>query len=97
MSYEEPGNRVEIEYCVKCKWMLRAAWLAQELLTTFEGDLLEVALIPGRGRDGIFDIRVGDNVVWSREIERGFPQPKQLKQRIRDLITPGRSLGHLDR
>ena len=29
-------SRIEIEYCTQCRWMLRAAWVAQELLTTFE-------------------------------------------------------------
>ena len=48
--------RVEIVYCRQCRWLMRAAWLAQELLTTFEGELGEVALFPGTG--GIFEIRV---------------------------------------
>lgn len=89
-----PKPRVEIEYCTGCRWMLRAAWLAQELLTTFEGDLLEVALIPGSG--GVFDVRVNGQVIWSRKADSGFPQPKELKQRVRDIVAPGRSLGHVD-
>ena len=44
------GPRVEIEYCTGCRWLLRAAWVAQELLSTFGKDLDEVALIPGRER-----------------------------------------------
>ena len=35
--------RLEIEYCTQCRWMLRAAWMAQELLSTFEQELSEVA------------------------------------------------------
>jgi len=31
-----PAPRVEIEYCTGCRFLPRAAWLAQELLTTFE-------------------------------------------------------------
>ena len=31
--------RLEIEYCRQCRWLLRAAWLAQELLTTFDKEL----------------------------------------------------------
>ena len=41
------GPRIEIEYCTRCRWLLRAAWMAQELLSTFEAELGEVALIPG--------------------------------------------------
>lgn len=86
--------RVEIEYCTGCRWMLRAAWMAQELLTTFEADLAEVALKPGYG--GVFEIRVESQTVWSRAVEGGFPEMKELKQRVRDIIAPGRSLGHSD-
>ena len=95
MGEDTARHRVEIEYCTQCRWMLRAAWLAQELLTTFEDDLAEVALLPGKG--GVFEVRVDAGTVWSRETERGFPQPKELKQRVRDVIAPGRSLGHSDR
>lgn len=35
----EPKPRVSITYCTQCRWLLRAAWLAQELLTTFEDEL----------------------------------------------------------
>ena len=74
---------------------MRAAWMAQELLATFEDDLGEVALIPGTG--GIFEVRLGDQVVWSRKVEGGFPEIKVLKQRVRDKVAPGRNLGHSDR
>lgn len=87
--------RVEIVYCRQCRWLLRAAWMAQELLTTFEEELGEVALIPGTG--GIFEVRVGESVAWSRKVEGGFPEIKVLKQRVRDRVAPERDLGHADR
>lgn len=89
-------TRVEIEYCPKCKWLLRAAWLAQELLTTFENDLGEVALIPS-AESGLFEVRLNGAVIWSRKEEKRFPEAKELKQRVRDVIAPGRDLGHSDR
>ena len=87
--------RIEIEYCPRCRWLLRAAWLAQELLETFEDTLGEVALMPGES--GRFEVRVGDHVVWSREGEGRFPEAKELKQRVRDVVAPDRDLGHADR
>lgn len=75
--------------------MLRAAWMAQELLSTFEGDIGEVALIPGRG--GVFEIRSGGQVLWSRHERKRFPEVKELKQVVRDAVAPGKSLGHADR
>ena len=86
--------RIEIEYCTQCRWLLRAGWTAQELLTTFQDEIGEVALVPGTG--GIFDVRVGDQIVWSRATEGRFPELKELKQRLRDVIAPGRPLGHSD-
>jgi selenoprotein W-related protein len=87
--------RVEIEYCTQCRWLLRAAWMAQELLTTFPGEIGELALLPGIG--GVFEIRVDGNMVWSRAEMSRFPEMKELKQLVRDRIAPGRDLGHSDR
>ncbi|GAA0516536.1 hypothetical protein Ade02nite_25330 [Paractinoplanes deccanensis] len=93
MTPREP--RLEIEYCTQCRWLLRAAWTAQELLTTFQKELGEVALVPGTG--GIFEIKLGDELLWSRKEQGGFPELPDLKRMVRDRIAPGRSLGHTDR
>ena len=90
-----PGARVEITYCTQCRWLLRASWLASELLTTFGTDLGEVALVPGTG--GVFRVRLGDVVVWDRAVDAGFPELADLKRLVRDQVAPGRSLGHTDR
>ncbi len=87
--------RVEIRYCTLCRWILRASWLAQELLFTFSDDLGEVALCPGD--KGIFEIRLDGVLIWSRETEGRFPEAKEVKQRIRDTLFPERDLGHSDR
>jgi len=86
--------RITIEYCTQCRWLLRAAWMAQELLTTFPDDLEEVALKPGQG--GVYEISADGETLWSRRQEGRFPEPKELKQRVRDRVAPGRSLGHSD-
>ena len=88
-------NQVEIEYCTQCRWLLRAAWLAQELLTTFEQELFAVILQPGTG--GIFEVRLNGAVIFSRKDNARFPESKELKQLIRDLIVPDRDLGHSDK
>lgn len=87
--------RIEIVYCRQCNWLLRSAWMAQELLQTFSEELGEVALKPGTG--GIFEIRLDGALIWERKRDGGFPGPKALKQRVRDIIDPERSLGHTDR
>jgi selenoprotein W-related protein len=83
--------RVRIRYCTQCRWLMRAQWLAGELLTTFPLEL-EVTLEPGIG--GVFDVLLDDQPLFSRAERRRFPEPKELKQKIRDAVAPGRSLGH---
>ncbi len=86
---------IEITYCTQCRWLLRAAWLAQELLTTFEQDLYSVALKPGSG--GVFEISLNQQLLFSRKEAGRFPEAKEVKQLVRDHIDPGRDLGHSDR
>ncbi|WP_028456703.1 SelT/SelW/SelH family protein [Chitinilyticum litopenaei] len=86
--------RITIHYCTRCNWLLRAAWLAQELLSTFADEVGEVALQPGTG--GIFVVHCDGQLIWDRKVEERFPEAKELKQRVRDLIAPDRSLGHSD-
>src|SRR5690606_15369370 len=87
--------RITILYCTQCNWLLRAGWMAQELLQTFGDTLGEVALIPGTG--GNFEIRIDGTLSWERKRDGGFPGAKELKQKVRDVIEPDRDLGHLDR
>jgi len=37
---------ITIEYCPKCGWMLRSAYMAQELLQTFTDEIKGVMLVP---------------------------------------------------
>ncbi len=87
--------RIEIEYCTECRFILRAAWMAQELLMTFPTEVGEVALIPGRG--GAFEIRLEGETLHSRKATHAFPESKQIKQMVRDRIATGMSLGHSGR
>ena len=86
---------VTIVYCTQCRWLLRAAWMAQELLSTFETELGAVTLCPGTG--GAFSVDVDGEVVWERVRDGGFPDAKVLKRLIRDRVVPERDLGHVDR
>lgn len=86
---------VTITYCTQCNWLLRSAWMAQELLSTFGTELGSVALVPGTG--GVFEIRLDGELIWERKRDGGFPDVKALKQMVRDRIAPGRDLGHTDR
>ena len=69
--------------------------MAQELLTTFEQELAGVNLLPGTG--GIFEVRLNGAVLFNRKDHGRFPESKELKQLIRDIIAPERDLGHSDK
>ncbi|KAL2834074.1 Rdx family-domain-containing protein [Aspergillus pseudoustus] len=112
LTPEEPvsGPRITIQYCTQCKWMLRAAYFAQELLSTFSTDIGEISLVPRTG--GLFRVTIfpstttstsskegaGDGtVLWDRKRDGGFPEVKVLKSLVRNVIDPSRDLGHTDR
>ncbi|KXT04438.1 hypothetical protein AC578_3621 [Pseudocercospora eumusae] len=101
--------RVAITFCTQCKWMLRAAYFGQELLSTFGTSIGEVALIPATG--GLFQVNltykpvisgsegeseVEEVLIWDRKTQGGFPETKILKQKIRNFIEPEKNLGHSD-
>ncbi|RAL08185.1 SelT/SelW/SelH family protein [Aspergillus homomorphus CBS 101889] len=118
--------RITIKFCTQCKWMLRAAYFAQELLSTFSTNLGEVSLLPATG--GIFTVTIyhqsnheggavppgvqtdtpeskgngeratiTETVLWDRKRDGGFPEVKVLKSLVRNVVDPGRDLGHTDR
>lgn len=86
---------------------------AQELLSTFSTSLGEVALQPATGGVFVVEIttestestaaaapsttQIQRAVLWDRKVDGGFPETKELKRRVRDVIQPGRDLGHVDR
>ncbi len=92
---QRQAPRIVITYCRQCGWLLRAAWMAQELLSTFAEELGEVALVPGTG--GVFRIECDGELLWERKRDGGFPDVRTLKQRVRDRVDPERGLGHVDR
>jgi len=87
---------ITIEYCPKCGWLLRAAYMAQELLTTFTEDIKGVTLQPAEV-DGRYIVYINDEKVFDRKEEGHFPEIKELKQLIRDVVNPAKNLGHSDK
>ena len=87
---------ISIEYCPKCGWLLRAAYMAQEILTTFSEDVKAVSLQPAEV-SGTYTICINEEKIFDRKELGRFPEIKELKQLIRDSINPGKSLGHSDK
>ena len=87
---------ITIEYCPKCGWMLRAAYVAQELLITFSEEIKGVLLQPSEV-SGTYFISVNEQRIFDRKSAGGFPEIKELKQLVRDIVAPEKSLGHSDK
>jgi selenoprotein W-related protein len=87
---------ITIEYCPKCNWLLRAAYMAQELLTTFEDSLEAITLKPSE-TNGKYTISTGDIILFDRKINNGFAEIKEIKQWVRDMVAPEQNLGHADK
>ena len=87
---------VKIYYCPACHWLPRSAWMAQELLHPFGEELADVALVPAK-ENGRFEIQLGEESIWERKRDGGFPDIKILKQKVRNVVAPDRELGHIDR
>jgi selenoprotein W-related protein len=84
-----------IEHCPKCHWLLRAAYMAQEILTTFTDEIYAVTLKPSEV-NGQYTIYIGDTKVFDRKEYGGFPEIKEIKQVIRNVVAPEKNLGHTD-
>ncbi|KAJ7186690.1 Rdx family-domain-containing protein [Mycena filopes] len=104
------GTTITIEFCDRCRWLHRASWVQTELLLTFPPPTIGcIALLPRNADEtaGRFRVWVTTNgpnesdaapkLAWDRKVEGGFPELKVLKQRIRDIVQPGKSLGHSDK
>ena len=87
---------ITIEYCPKCGWLLRAAYMAQELLTTFSEELGAITLKPSEVA-GRYTISIKEEILFDRKQAGGFTDIKEIKQLIRDKIAPEKSLGHSDK
>ena len=96
MNFKLQKYSLKIEYCPKCGWLLRATWYAQELLTTFTDEILELSLMPSE-INGKFTVFINNIVLFDRKTEGRFPEIKEIKQLIRDKIAPNKSLCHSDK
>ena len=92
---DEEINQIRIEYCSKCRFMMRATWVAQELLQTFDENLDQIALAPSK-EAAIFELTLNNTLIWNRKVDGNMPDIKKIKQRIRDQIIPEKNLGHSD-
>jgi selenoprotein W-related protein len=84
---EERTIAITIRYCAPCQFLGRATWVAQELLSTFQGHTATLCLEPSRG--GVFDVLVDGEVVFSKHAEGRYPGLRELKEAIARYVDEG--------
>jgi len=96
--YHQISPSVIITYCRESHWLLRAAYYAQELASTFADEINSLTLVPSRppNKAGIFTATLDSHLIWDRSTEGDFPEITELKQRARDRLDPEKDLGHSD-
>ncbi len=58
--------------------------LAESLLVEFGPDIQSLTLVPGGG--GVFDVRIGDEVVFSKHKAGHFPTADAIKAQVREHL-----------
>ena len=79
-------HRVEIEFCLVCKFQGRAFWLARELMDQRPDLADEFVLVPSA--NGAFTVRYDDAIVWDYRESGRFPEPKEVREAV--LAASGR-------
>ena len=79
-------NQIIIEYCTGCRWLLRSAWFAQELLTTFEEELFKCMPKTKNRSSRHFQIFC-NNQLFGVEKDLRFPDIKELKKATRQNLS----------
>jgi selenoprotein W-related protein len=88
----ETKPTVTITYCTACNFTARAAWLAQEILHTFDGQLAGVMLVPGSG--GVLDVALDGTLIFSRADTGRDPVIKEIRDGLyQHLSGPERPHG----
>ncbi len=58
--------------------------LAESVLVEFGPDIRSLTLVPSGG--GIFDVRIGDELVYSKDALGKFPTNDEIKTKVRERL-----------
>lgn len=71
--------KIAIKYCAQWNYLPRASSLGDELKKKFGADIELVA-----GSNGIFDISLDGNMIYSKSEQGRFPQPGEIIKLIEE-------------
>ncbi len=75
---------VEIKYCSPCKYLPLALRQAELLLNEFGLKIKALKLVPGD--HGVYDIKVGNRIIYSTKKEGRFPDYEAIQVAVSKLV-----------
>ncbi len=77
---------VTITYCVPCRYQFKALEDAGAILGTYGERITSLRLVPGK--DGVYDVRLDGELLFSLDQAEHFPETRQLVEQIGARLPP---------
>jgi len=77
---------VSIEYCVPCDYSEHALAAARELVKNYQHVIDKLSF--EMGSKGVFEVKVNNEVIFSKKALERHPKPGEVLQSFRELIGP---------
>lgn len=76
---------IRIEYCTAWGYLDRAVALTANLLNEHKNNIKSIVIVPSSG--GVFEISVGDQLVFSKKKLARFPDNEEAENLIRKVFN----------
>ncbi len=87
MSAKQRKHRLEIEFCMSCRFQGRAFWIAREIVDVRPDLADEIVLVPSSG--GVFAVRYDGTAIFDYATSGRFPEPKEIREAALALTGRG--------
>ena len=78
-------NKVKIEYCTGWGYLARAVALTRNILTEHTNKIGELILEPST--DGVLEISLNDEIVFSKKELDRYPEKKEVEKLITEKLS----------
>lgn len=74
---------LSIEYCIAWTYLPKAVSLAESLLKENKDKIASLILLPSSG--GIFEVKLNDNIIFSKKDLNRFPEEGEVEKLVREM------------
>ena len=75
---------ISIKYCTVWNHLSRVVTLVESVLNKHKTTISNLNIIPSTG--GVFDIFINNKLVFSKDIEKRFPEEQEIEKIIKNLL-----------